>query len=213
MGGIIGGIIQGRAARRAAAAQERAAQADLAFQRETRDLIFQRTDPFYKTGIGANNALAYEMGLGAKPQDYAGFQATPGYQFQFDQGTGAVNALAGARGGLDSGRTRQDLMQFGQGLANQEYSNYLNRLTGMAGAGQNAAGTQANAATNAASGVSNALAAQGNAQSAGAIGVGNAWANGLNNQIGLFQYQRGVGGGGGLNIGRSGSLFGGNSWG
>lgn len=278
---VASGIMGSRSAKKAAAAQERAAQQDLAFQRETRDLIFDRLDPFYQPGITAQNALAFEMGLGNRPMiggtapqietftetmsmgqpvmpefgpgrggeerrrewengqrfagkiaglagflqqpqsvtryrvggnvfntleeaqawananpqggtEYRGFQATPGYQFQMDQGTAAVNALAGARGGLDSGRTRQDLLTFGQGLANQEYGNYLNRLSGMAGTGFSAAGATANAATNAAAGVSNALGGIGNAQSAGAIGAGNAWQNAFGNLAGLSQYQKGV---------------------
>lgn len=142
---------------------------------------------------------------------YQGFTATPGYQFQFDQGTAAVNALAGARGGLNSGRTLQDLTTFGQGLANQEYGNYLARLSGVAGSGQNAAAGQGTAMTNAASGVSNALSNVGNAQAAGASGVANAWTGAINNGLSLWQYQKGLGGGGGLTIG--GNLFGGNSWG
>lgn len=292
---IAGGLLGSNAAEDAAAAQAAAAQRDLEFQKETRDLIFERLDPFYQPGILAQNALAFELGLGNRPMiggspaaietftdtmsmgqpaqapgrrsplpgagvggmgvsgkydvgrvapqpvntpagtkyrvngqvfnsleeaqkfaaanptggtEYRGFQATPGYQFQMDQGTAAVNALAGARGGLNSGRTMQDLTTFGQGLANQEYNNYLNRLTGMSGSGQAAAGAQANAATNAAAGVSNALSGIGNAQAAGAIGQANAWTGALNNLTALSQYQRGTTGQGGGNW-----LFGGNSWG
>lgn len=277
---VASGIMGASSAKKAAAAQERAAQQDLAFQRETRDLILERMDPFYQPGITAQNALSFELGLGARPMvggtapqietftetmsmgqpagggvrsvpgvpanmlypgrngeerrradearaaaqpqsvtryrvggnvfntleeaqawaranpqggtEYQGFQATPGYQFQMDQGTAAVNALAGARGGLDSGRTRQDLLTFGQGLANQEYNTYVDRLTNMAGVGYNAAAAQGTAATNAASGVSNALAGIGNAQSAGAIGQGQAWQDMFGNLAGLNQYQRNV---------------------
>ena len=283
---VASGIMGASSAKKAARAQQQAAEQDLAFQRETRDLIFDRLDPFYNQGLTAQNALAFEMGLGNRPMiggtapqietftetmsmgqpaggpngvdffgrpdfgpgrtgeerrrewenarrivqlggggqpqsvtryrvggntfntleeaqawananrtggtEYQGFQATPGYEFMMDQGVGAVNALAGARGGLDSGRTRQELLTFGQGLANQEYGNYLNRLTGMAGTGFSAAGATANAATNAAAGVSNALGGIGNAQSAGAIGAGNAWQNAFGNLAGLSQYQKGV---------------------
>jgi hypothetical protein len=61
--------------------------------------------------------------------------------------------------------------------------------------------------------VSNALSGIGNAQSAGAIGQANAWTGAINNGLAAYQYQRGTTGSGGLNIGRPGSLFGGNSWG
>lgn len=303
MGGIIGGLFQASAAKKAANQQAAAAAQDLAFQRETRDLIFDRTDPFYQSGITAQNALNYELGLGNRPMiggaapqvetftetmsmgqptqgampyfgpgktgeearqrwqsgqgqglsmgqpasttryrvggqtfdtmdaaqayatanptggtEYRGFQATPGYQFALDQGNNNINALAGARGGLNSGRTLEALQNNGIGMANQEYGNYLNRLTGMAGSGQNAAGMQANAATNAASGVSNALSGIGNAQSAGTIGAANGIAGGINNQLALFRYQQGVAGNnnGGLNIGNSNffnPLFGGKGLG
>lgn len=291
MGGIVGGLFQANAAKKAANQQAAAAQRDLDFQRETRDLIFDRTDPFYQSGITAQNALNYELGLGNRPMiggaapqvetftdtmsmgqpaqsgampyfgpgrsgeearqrwqsqggnmlsapqgatryrvggqtfntmqdaqafaaanptggtEYRGFQATPGYQFALDQGNNNINALAGARGGLNSGRTLEALQNNGIGMANQEYGNYLNRLTGMAGSGQNAAGMQANAATNAASGVSNALSGIGNAQSAGTIGAANGIAGGINNQLALWQYQRGTGGSGGLNLGNAFSGF------
>jgi hypothetical protein len=268
---LVGGLAQASAAKKAANAQTAAANADIAFQKETRDLIFDRMDPFYQPGVTAQNALAFELGLGSRPMisgtaptieefttqgpggmafgpptvgengfslvptqgpsitrfrvggqefdtreaaqnfanqnlsggtPYQGFQATPGFQFQLEQGNNSVNALAGARGGLMSGRTLQDLASLNQGLANQEYGNYLNRLTGMAQGGQSAAGAQANAATNAAAGVSNAYGNIGNAQAAGAIGVGNALSGTINNGLSLWQYQRGVGG----NSGGTGSM-------
>lgn len=214
-GAVGGALISSRASRRASDAQTSAANRDIAFQRQTRDLIFDRLDPWYRGGRRANKALMYEMGLGDAPKNYDGFTATPSYNFRLEQGQDAVNALAGARGGLFSGRTLQDLTSFNQGLASQEYDNYLSRLGGLAGQGLGAASGQATAATNAAAGTSNALAGIGNAQAAGAIGQGNAWSGAINNGIGIWQYMQGQNGGanGGLTIGRPGSLFGGNSWG
>jgi hypothetical protein len=137
-----------------------------------------------------DEADAYAQANSTGGQEYQGFQATPGYQFQFDQGTAAVNALAGARGGLNSGRTMQDLTKFGQGLANQEYGNYLSRLGGLSDTGMNAAAMQGTASSNAAAGMSNALANRGNAQAAGAIGVGNALNTGIGNTLGILNYQQ-----------------------
>lgn len=262
--GIGGSLIQAGAASSAANKQERAAERDLEFQRETRDLVFDRLDPWYQGGNAANSAFLYEMGLGARPvvggtapqietvvtpgsnsqpqqepiygergniigfrptggtttpdvtsyrvggktfttmdeaqawananktggTPYAGFTATPGYQFRVDAGNDSINALAGARGGLVSGRTMRDLASFNQGIASEEYGNYLARLSGLSGQGLGAASGQATAAGNAAQGVSNALAGIGNAQAAGAIGVGNAINGGIQNGIGLWQYQR-----------------------
>lgn len=122
--------------------------------------------------------------------EYQGYQATPGYQFALDQGLDAINARAGASGGLDSGATRTALMEYGQELQNQYYGQYLDRLTGQAGDGLNAAALQGTAGTNYATGASNALANIGNAQAAGAVAQGNAWSNTLGDLGGMWQYQR-----------------------
>lgn len=189
---VVGGLSQASAARKAANAQSKSAAQDIAFQKETRDIV--RGDLAGYRGIG-QNALAgygYEMGLGARPDNYAGFQASPGYQFQLQQGNESINALAGARGGMNSGRTMQDLAKFNQGIANQEYGTYMSRLGALTDTGMSAASMSGQASQNAAAGVSNALAAQGNAKAAGAIGVGNAVSGMINNGIGIWQYQKGL---------------------
>jgi hypothetical protein len=243
---LVGGLAQVSAAKNSAKAQQNAANADIALQKETRDMIMSRVEPFYNSGMLGQNALLYNLGLGAAPTiggtvpqietiagtagnmtaggggmagtpatyrvngqtfntmaeaqayananrtggtAYGGFQATPGYQFAFDQGTKAVNALAGARGGLNSGRTLQDLNTFGQGIANQEFNGYLNRLGGLSDQGLSAATLQGQVASNAAANIGNAYGNIGNAQAAGAVGVGNAISGGINNMIGLYQYQ------------------------
>ena len=209
--GVGGALLQASSANRAANAQENAANRDLAFQTETRDMVFDRLDPWYQGGNLANQALMSEMGLGARPmvggRQYGGFTASPGYQFQRDAGNDSINALAGARGGHNSGRTLQDLAKFNQGLASQEWGNHIARLSGLAGQGLGAATGQANAATNAASGVSNALSGLGNAQAAGAIGVGNAINGGIQNGLGMWQYQRAMNPQGGSASGAGGTLF------
>jgi len=137
-------------------------------------------------------------------QEYQGFQATPGYQWAVDQGVGAIDAGAAAKGGLYSGKTMQDLQTYGQGMANQEFNNYYNRIAGGANQGQAAAGQTALAGQNYATGTGNALANLGNAQAAGAIGVGNALQGGINNGIGLYQYQNQLNAGAGAGQGAGG---------
>ena len=270
--GLLGGVMQMGAAKKASKDQANTAQQDLAFQKETRDLTRADLAPFKNAGsnalaaynyllglgsaptiggtaasietingvqpgvqpgqsVGRVNALGYGVGRGrdsanpyqptAAPQTaptqyrvngqlfstladaqayanahktggttYAGLETTPGYQFQFDQGMAGVNALAGARGGLDSGATRQALMETGQGMAQQYRDSYLNRLAGLSDMGVSAASMQGNANSNAAAGVSNALSGIGNAKAAGAIGVGNAFSGMTNNLLGTFQYQK-----------------------
>lgn len=207
--GLASAVIGASSARKAAKAQTRAAEQDIAFQRETRDMIFNRYEPFYGAGKNALGAYNYELGLGAKPAGYGGFEKSADYNFRFGEGVNATNALAGARGGLNSGRTMQDLTKFGQGFASQERGNYLNRLAGLTDGGMAAAGGQAGAATNAAAGTSNALAAIGNAQAAGAIGTGNALMGGISNGLGLWNYQKQTTPG----FGSKNWLFSGNAWG
>ena len=77
-------------------------------------------------------------------------EATPGYQFQLQQGQQAVERSAAAKGGLLSGGTAKALDLYSQGVASTNYQNtynnalnqYLtqyNKLAGISGAGQQAA--------------------------------------------------------------------------
>lgn len=212
IGGIVGGVAQGKAAKRAAAAQENAANRQIDFQKEIYADQTERFSPYLDSGKNALAGYQFEMGLGARPEGYGGFQTTPGYDFRRQQGIDAIDASAATRGGLMSGKTLQDLTTFGDGMASQEYGNYMQRLAGLSDMGMGAAGMQATAGNNAAAGVSNALGNIGNAQAAGAIGQGNALAGMMNNVSGAFGYMRNPNGGG-MNVGKPGSLFGGNSWG
>lgn len=75
----------------------------------------------YANGLGLNGAAGNAAATGA-------FQAGPGYQFALDQGMQALTRGASAGGMLASGNTLTAANQFGQGLANQEYGNWLGRL-------------------------------------------------------------------------------------
>lgn len=137
-------------------------------------------------------AYANANPVGGTP--FVGFQETPGYQFAFNEGMRAIDASAASRGMLRSGATMQAQQERATGLANQEFGNYLARLSGQATLGSNAAAQTATVNTNNAQMQSNALANMGNAQAAGFIGQGNAFNSGINNGIGLWQYQNMMGG-------------------
>lgn len=51
----------------------------------------------------------------------------PSYQWRLNQGTGAIENSAAARGVLNSGGTLSDILNYGQGAASQEYQNVWNR--------------------------------------------------------------------------------------
>lgn len=67
VGAVVGGVAQASAANKAAKAQQNAANQDIAFQTETRDLIRNDLAPYRTGGYTAQQALDYEMGLGAAP--------------------------------------------------------------------------------------------------------------------------------------------------
>jgi len=53
--------------------------------------------------------------------------ADPSYQFRLDQGRGALEASAAARGVTRSGGNLQGILEYGQNFASQEYGNIYNR--------------------------------------------------------------------------------------
>jgi hypothetical protein len=107
----------------------------------------QQYNPYIQTGSAAQTKLGNLEGLnGTSAQQGAqqNWQNTPGYQFQLQQGTGALQNSAAASGGLLNGNTGEALQQYGQGLANTTYQQYLNNLQQQAGNGANAITPQAN---------------------------------------------------------------------
>lgn len=161
-------------------------------------------DPYSTATQGAPQLQANALGLGGAAGNEAAtnaFQAGPGYQFALDQGLEALNRNAAARGQLASGNNTQDILKYSQGLANQEYGNWQDRLGQFSNLGFNAASGQ--------TGRQGSLAAldtgYGNAQA-------NVYQNTANNLSNLFkpqqQQQSGLGSAiaGGLNLG--GSLLG-----
>lgn len=75
-----------------------------------------------QSAMGRVNSL---LGLDGEEVDYDVFRNTPGYQFQLDQGQQTIERSAAARGGLQSGNTLAAVTQYGQGLADQTFNNYL----------------------------------------------------------------------------------------
>jgi hypothetical protein len=121
-------------------------------------------------------------GGGAAPDMSAVFAATPGYQFARDQGLEAVmrkQAASGSLGpgGLASGNTNQDLINYAGGIASQNYNNYLQGLQPLVNLGQNAANSALQGYTNLGTGLSNIDIGQANAAYGNLVGQGNAQAN------------------------------------
>jgi hypothetical protein len=149
---IAGGIMQGNAAQSAAQAQKTAAQQaqQLELQNQTNAVNFQSQEwtgqqaaeaPYQALGQTSANAYANLLKNPFTAPTLAQAQQTPGYQFNLQTGTQAINENAAATGNLMSGNTGRALTQFGQGLATttyqQAYQNALQQyMTNLNAAGQ-----------------------------------------------------------------------------
>ena len=142
--GLAGSAMQANATK-SAQSSANAAQA-AAEERARADLAPYNTQG--QTALtGASNLLGLN-GPDAATSARNNFQASPGYQWSLDQGLRAVDAGAAAQGMLRSGATLKAEQAYGTGLADQEFTNYYNRLFSLANMGENAAAkTGSNAIT------------------------------------------------------------------
>lgn len=94
--------------------------------------------PWMEAGKTALNSYMGELGLADGPNGTpfeSAFQTTPGYEFQVEEGEkGVVNNLS-ALGMKNSGAALKALTSFRQGLADQTYTEYLDRLKGVSDTG------------------------------------------------------------------------------
>lgn len=121
----------------------------------------------------------------------------PNYQFQLDQGLGALKNAGNLQSGLISGNTLKGINDYAQNFAGGAYqnafnnytanqSNIFNRLSNIAGLGQTSTANTGNAGTTLASNAGNSMIAQGTAQAGGTVGAANAITGGLNNAQGWY---------------------------
>lgn len=96
----------------------------------------QQANSLYGDALGLNGAEGNARATGA-------FQTGPGYDFAVDESMRAAERAASAGGTLSSGNLLAALQDRGNGLANQEYGGWLDRLNGVSGQGLTAASGQA----------------------------------------------------------------------
>lgn len=130
-------------------------------------------------------------GAPAGTPDPSAFTASPGYQFSLDQGEKSINNSLVAQGRGLSGAAVKAGTSYAQGLASQNYNDYVNQLMQQAGLGSAAVSTTTQAGTAAAANDSQAYALEGNARASAygsaASGVNNAIQGGTSNYL-LGQY-------------------------
>jgi hypothetical protein len=189
-----------------------------------------------KGGLANYGMDQYQKDVGYTPMvtDLASLQATPGYQFQLEQGLQGVNNSAAARGGLLSGANMKAINDYAQGQASTGYASAWERaqnaytnafgrnqqkftnLQSMANNGQNAAEFQGKAALNTGNQLAGASTNYGNNMGNLALGQGQNQANminGIGNAVGGLVSRSGglmsgFGGGGSSSGGGGGSSAG-----
>ena len=139
-GALVGGAVSLIGQKKANKATDKAMNAQIAAQNaaleeQRRQYDTSRSDqmPWLQTGT-----WALDQQKKALMGDWSGFNQSPDYQYALDQGFKGLDRSAAARGRLYSGGYGEDLTKFGQGLATQNYGNYMNRLAGLSGSGQTA---------------------------------------------------------------------------
>jgi len=157
------------------------------------------------------------------------YEASPGYQYLMDESLRQLQRGSAAQGLLESGSTQRDLLRTAQGLAQQDYGNWWNRLSGNY---ENYQNRLANLASAGMQNTGNQMAfGLGQGQAQGTLGTGANISSLLSNQgmAGLGAYTNtgaamannvmqgaaSKGGGGGLGdiMGMAGSLLGGGGGG
>jgi hypothetical protein len=239
-GSIANGVIGSQAAGAAASAESNAFNQAATLAGNSFDQTSNNLQPFLGAGTnalsalqklynigpgtagGATNPILQMLGLGPGGTPGGGinpatFQASPGYQYALQQGTQAVTNSAAANGGL-GGNALKALQSTGQGLANQNFNQYLSQLSGafggltsglssIAGNGQNAASTLGSLGLQAAGLQGNDLVGAGQATGSGILGSANAIGGAVNGVLGAGAGA--LGGGGNLNalLGNLSGLF------
>jgi hypothetical protein len=203
--GIGGSLISANASKSAANTQ--AAAADLASQNSLDEFNNTRATlaPFVDAGTTGVSALQSSLGLGGSGPNLlaangingltfqpttAQLTATPGYQFDLNQGLQGVANSNAAQGLGISGAALKGAANYATGLANntlttqqgifqQNLGNVLNPLQNITGTGENAGATTGQQGITAVGNSNTALIGGANASAAGTVGSANALSGGL----------------------------------
>lgn len=200
-------MIGADASKQAAKTQADAANRATDFQKQMYGDTVAREQPFLQGGTNAFADLQRLLGIGQSGGptspilqmlgigqggtgsiDPRTFQGSPGYQYALQQGT---NAVTNSAHGNIGGNALRALQQTGQGLANQNWNQYLGQagnawgnlisgVSGIANQGQNAATNLGGFGQNLGAQVGSNIIGGGNALAGGDIGAARALAGGMN---------------------------------
>lgn len=204
---LAGGIMGSNAASSAGGAQAAALQNGINFQQSVYNNSSNNLNPYIQGGQGALSQLLGFYGLpggniGGTAGAVQNFQNTQMYQFPLQQSQLALNRQLAASGLSNSGAALRDGTQLASGYASAGMGQYLSGLSGIAGAGQSAAGTLAGTGNQAASNIMTGYQGIGNANAAGIVGSNNALMSGIQGSLpyltaaGISAYNNSGSGGG-----------------
>jgi hypothetical protein len=172
-------------------------------EKEMFDLAREDLAPYRETGYTALKDIERLMPMFTQqfgPEQLARY-LDPSMDFRMKYGTKATERLGNVGGGAISGNTLRALTEFGQDLASTEYANafnraqteptnIFNRLSNIAGLGQNAVNTGVQAGQATSANLGNLAVGGAQAQASGSVGATNAITGalqGLGNQYYLSQ--------------------------
>ena len=185
--GAYGAISSANAGKAGAKAQTNASNAAIAEQQRQYDQTRSDQAPWLQAG---QQALGLEQKyLGG---DTSGFENSPDYKFAVQQGTKQLDAGATAGGNLWGGGADADRIALGQGLATQYANNYWNKISGVAGNGQNTAQNLGYQGANSANQIGQQYNNIGQARASSYANTANSY-NNFGNQVGNIlgqQYQQ-----------------------
>lgn len=218
-GSLFGGLMGANASSEAAQQYEQALQKSENYLQGQETQGLQNYQPYLQGGQQAEGTLSSLLGTPGQglltpwSQQFtaptaAQAAATPGYQFQEQQGLSAAQNSAAGQGGLLSGRTLASLNNYAQGDASTNYQNLFNNalqqygtsyqsflnnqqntynmLSGQAGQGLQAANGAGQFTANMGGDIASLMGQQGAAKAAGTIGTANAYGSilpGMGNSI------------------------------
>jgi len=200
---LIGSSMQSRAAKSAASAQERSAEAGIAEQARQFDEMQRLLQPYVDVGPEALTAQQAQLGLLGPEQQQAAINqiaGSPLLQQLTQQGEQALLQRASATGGLRGGNLQGALAQFRPAMLQAALDQQYARLGGLTEIGQQSAARVGTAGMNTGVNTATLLGQAGAAQAGGIIGGASPFVQFANTPAQFAMFQAGRGGG---------SLFGG----
>lgn len=203
-GAIGGAAISSSGANKAANATQYAADQSAAVQREIYGQNKEMLAPWVLEGAKATPVINGLLGLGDAQQAQQAFdtyRGSTGYDFRLKQGLNAVTSGYAGGGMLRSGAAMKGLADYGQGMATQEFGNYMGALGNQQSMGLAAAGNLAGVSSGYANSLGSIYQQNGANQANAALVKSQNTANALGGIAGIAGNAFGSSGGGGFNSG------------